>query len=144
MSILDKTKTKIERVKDELPKELVISFIKDNYHIDGSLEIHGNYNGYGKFVVDCDGDVVLKNKELTSLTDELFVWGCVDGDFDCSCSNIECLYGAPGYVLNGSSKWVEISGSNETESIKYSCEEILNVIDADENNIVDANKLNSF
>ena len=48
------------------------------------------------------------------------------------------------YVLNGLSEWVEMGNSNETESTKYSCEEVLNVIDADGNNIVDANKLNSF
>ena len=98
MSILDKTKTKVERVKEDLLKELVISFIKDNYYVDGSLEIRDNYNEYGKFVIDCDGDVKLTNEELTSLTDELFIWGWVKGNFYCNYSRISSLEGAPEYV----------------------------------------------
>ena len=48
------------------------------------------------------------------------------------------------YMLNGLSEWVPLGSSNETESAKCSCEEILNAIDADGNNIVDAVELNGF
>ena len=67
-------------------------YINTNYEVKGKLTfeyINGTY------IVNCDGDVVVKNKEIEKLTDG-FVWGEVKEYFYCdSCFNLESLEGAP-------------------------------------------------
>ena len=50
------------------------------------------------------------------------------------------------YILNGSHKWVEVGGTGSVipNPSDCSCEEILNKIDENGNNIVDAIELNDF
>lgn len=50
------------------------------------------------------------------------------------------------YMLNGSHEWVEVGGKGSVNPnpIDCSCEEILNEIDANKNNIVDTVELNNF
>lgn len=67
-------------------------YINNNYNISGNLTFE-NINEI--YVVNCDGDVEVKNKKIVKLTDG-FVWGEVKGDFDCSeCNNLKSLEGAP-------------------------------------------------
>lgn len=65
-------------------KEGVISIIKDfletNYKIDGSYTIKEKGN---EFIVNVKGNVVVKNENITALTNEFFEFGEVSGDFDC-------------------------------------------------------------
>ena len=70
-------------------------FINNNYTIKGKLTFeHVN----GICVVNCDDDVIVQNRDIQKLTDG-FVWGEVEGDFDCSyCTNLISLEGAPTYV----------------------------------------------
>ena len=67
-------------------------YINDNYFITGHLT-YENVNGV--CVVNCDGNVKVKNKKIEKLTDG-FVWGDVKGDFICSnCINLKSLEGVP-------------------------------------------------
>ena len=70
-------------------------YINANYEIDGELTFE---NVDGICVVNCDGDVEVKNKDIEKLTDG-FVWGEVRYNFDCSqCFKLKSLEGAPKYV----------------------------------------------
>ena len=70
-------------------KNIVKEWIKNNYKITGKLTISDD------FVVDCDGGVYVKNKSITSLTNGIFRWGKVEGNFTCSFTPITSLEGAP-------------------------------------------------
>ena len=78
-------------------------FLKDNYQIDGTYIIK---NG----VIDVKGDVRVKNKHIKSLTNGLFQFGVVSGDFDCcNCINLKTLKGAPKEV--GENFWCDCCSS---------------------------------
>ena len=86
--LLDRVKNK-EVNHDALIKE----FLKDNYKINGSYTIKGTKDG---FVVDVKGYIKVINKDITSLTNGLFEFGEVSGEFLCSyCKNLTSLEGAP-------------------------------------------------
>ena len=71
-------------------KNLIVDWIKSNYKITGKLTISDD------FIVDCSGAVKVKNKTITSLTNGLFRWAKVGGDFLCDdCKNLTSLNGAP-------------------------------------------------
>ena len=71
-------------------KKLVKEWIKDNYKINGNLTISDD------FVVDCSGNVAVRNTSITSLTNGLFRWGVIGGGFNCNhCENLKTLEGAP-------------------------------------------------
>ena len=68
---------------------LIEQFLKDNYIIEGSYTIKDN-------VVDVKGPLEVKNEKIVSLTNGLFRFGKVGGDFDCyRCKNLTSLGGAP-------------------------------------------------
>ena len=69
----------------ENDKKVIENWIKDNYRFSGKLTISDD------FVVDCTGIVSVKNKAITSLTNGLFRWGKVDGNFTCSFAQITSL-----------------------------------------------------
>ena len=74
-------------------KRVIEEWIKSNYNIYGDLTISDD------FVVNCAGEVNVNNKSITSLTNDLFRWGKVDGMFNCSsCENITTLEGSPKIV----------------------------------------------
>ena len=76
-------------------KKIIESWIRDNYKIYGKLTISDD------FVVDCNSSVAVINKSIDSLTNGLFSWGDVRGDFDCTgCNNLKSLEGAPEKVGN--------------------------------------------
>ena len=71
-------------------KKIIENWIESNYVFRGKLSISDD------FVVDCDRYDYVKNKSITSLTNGLFRWGKVSGNFDCSeCDNLTSLEGAP-------------------------------------------------
>ena len=70
-------------------------YIKANYTVEGKLTFE-TVNGV--CIVNCDGDVGVKNIKIEKLTDG-FVWGEVKGHFYCThCEKLETLEGAPKYV----------------------------------------------
>ena len=74
-------------------KESVKKWIRENFKVS-YLKISNEYNSDGKFVVNAKS-VTIKNTNIKSLTNDMFVWGVVD-DFDCSfCHVLPSLKGAP-------------------------------------------------
>ena len=70
-------------------KKVVEEWIKNNYIIAGKLTISDD------LVVDCSGDVFVKNRNIESLANDMFRWGNIRGDFTCSFTQITTLEGAP-------------------------------------------------
>ena len=71
-------------------KKLVKEWINDNYKINGNLTISDD------LVVDCSGNVAVRNTSITFLTNGLFRWGVIGGGFNCNhCENLKTLEGAP-------------------------------------------------
>lgn len=78
-------------------KSQVIKFILDNYYCHPNcLDITGPENGI--FYVSCkkrNVSIEIRNENATSLTNGIFVWDKVDGNFGCGQSQITSLEGAP-------------------------------------------------
>jgi hypothetical protein len=71
-------------------------FLTTNYKIAISkIKISKAPDSDGKYIADIKGDVIISNKELDNLTNELFKFGVVDGNFNCSFCKITSLVGAP-------------------------------------------------
>lgn len=71
-------------------KKIIESWIRDNYRIYGKLTISND------LVVDCTGNVIASGSFKTSLTNGLFHWGYVGGNFICNyCTKLKTLEGAP-------------------------------------------------
>ena len=86
-SILDDEDVLLDPERD---KEIIKSWIEDNYKIGGRLKINNDYT------VDCSGNVVVKNSNIESLTNGMFHWGKIGEDFNCyRCKNLKSLEGAP-------------------------------------------------
>ena len=85
--LLDRVKN-----KDVNHEALIKEFLKENYFID-SYEIKTTNN---KLVIDVKGNIKVINKDITSLTNGLFEFGEVSGNFDCTrCELLKTLEGAP-------------------------------------------------
>ena len=81
---------------DDAIKNEIKSFIKANYKGISKCKISKNPNKDGKYVVDSKSNVLIKDKNVTNLTNDLFVWGEVSGDFCCYwCPSLTSLEGAP-------------------------------------------------
>ena len=81
---------------DESIKDQIKRFLEDNFREASSCKISDKPNADGKYEVSSLRDVVVKNKKITSLTNGLFIWTEVGGDFDCSyCNSLTSLEGAP-------------------------------------------------
>ena len=86
--LLDRVKNK-EVNHDALIKE----FLEANYDIRGSYVIKASNKGP---VVDVEGYAGVENTNITSLTNGLFEFGVVSGDFNCAvCKSLKSLEGAP-------------------------------------------------
>ena len=87
--LLDRVKNK-EVNHDALIKE----FLEANYDIRWCSYTIKNIKR--KFIVDVKGNIMVKNKDITSLTNGLFEFNLVEGEFLCSyCKNLISLEGAP-------------------------------------------------
>ena len=71
-------------------------FLEENYDIKGIIR---PYKKDGMLFIDVDGNVIVKNKKLVSLTNGKFRFGTVKGNFDCHyCDSLKTLKGAPEVV----------------------------------------------
>ena len=74
---------------------LIEQFLKDNYIIEGTYKIDASYT-INDNVVDVKGHVIVKNEKIESLTNGLFRFGTVNGNFYCTgCPKLKTLEGAP-------------------------------------------------
>ena len=80
---------------DESIKEQIKKFLKDNFDGASLCKISRKPNKDGKYEVFSNKNIKVKNYKITSLTNGLFIWTTVDGDFDCSdCKYLKSLKGA--------------------------------------------------
>ena len=116
-SILSGEKAAFDRADVEL-------FLKTNYKIIGSYTIKETKSG---FVVDVEGNIDLKNRDMEYLTNELFEFGKVDGIFSCTwCGSLKSLKGAPkkvGTMFNctGCSSLTSLEGTPEEVYGIFNC-----------------------
>ena len=83
--------SKIISIKDQIRQ-----FLKNNFKNASKCKISKKPNKDGKFEVLSTGDVVVKNKQINSLTNGSFIWTNIKGDFICSdCNLLKSLEGAP-------------------------------------------------
>ena len=74
----------------ERDNRIIETWVKENYRFNRQLKINDD------LTVDCPGSVSVKKQNITSLTNGLFRWGEIKGDFDCSnCFNLTSLEGSP-------------------------------------------------
>ena len=77
----------------DISKDVIEEFLKENYNIKGAHTIKKTKDG---FVVDVKGSIMVKNKDITSLTNEFFEFGSVSENFNChACESLTSLQGAP-------------------------------------------------
>lgn len=120
------TKNQLKGSNDN--KSLVKNWIMDKYEIGGDLTISDD------FVVDCNGDVEVIDYSIESLTNGLFKWGTIDGNFCCSgCENLKSLEGAPKKVIGvwdcyRCSSLVNLKGGPEYVGEDFYCSDCKNLV----------------
>lgn len=108
----------------------VAEYININYKTKGKLTYKATN---GIYIVNCNGDVNVENKEIGKLT-EGFVWEEVKGDFDCSlCWDLKSLEGAPkkvGGTFNCSNcqNLKSIVGAPKEVGLNFICSDCKNLI----------------
>ena len=130
MSILDDIEDQIENT-DEVIKNRIINWIKDNVKSIQENKLNFDFNTT-PITVNYDGDIVFKTN-ITSLTNGIFKWGEVDGNFFCcDCLNLESLEGAAEnisgnyYCVNCHSLSLYNVSEKIKEKVVFNCEECKN------------------
>ena len=116
----------LDRVKNkEVNHKIFIEeFLETNYKINGSYTIKETKN---KFIVDVKGDIVVKNVNITTLTNEFFEFGKVSKDFDCNyCGSLTSLEGAPkevggGFICHSCNSLKSLEGAPEKVGVGFNC-----------------------
>ena len=81
---------------DESIKDQIKQFLKDNFDGASSCKISNKPNRDGKYEVSSNGNIMTENRGIASLTNGLFIWTYVKGDFYCTyCKSLTSLEGAP-------------------------------------------------
>ena len=117
-----------ENTIDKNIKDQIKQFLKENFKGASSYKISHKPNKDGKFEVSSNGDVEVKNKLITSLTDGLFIWTNVGRDFNCKgCSSLTSLEGSPNRVdRNFNCSWCEslksLEGAPKEVGGYFNCE----------------------
>ena len=89
----------IDNVDESIIKYQIKQFLKNNFENASKCKISEKPNKDGKFEVSSNGNVEVKNENITSLTNGLFIWTNIKGDFICSeCNSLTSLEGAPDEV----------------------------------------------
>ena len=85
----------IDNVNESI-KDQINQFLNDNFKNASNCIISEKPNKDGKFEVLSKGNIEVKNKLITSLTNGLFIWTNIKGDF-CNnwCVSLTSLEGAP-------------------------------------------------
>ena len=81
---------------DESIKDQIKQFLNDNFKNASNCIISEKPNKDGKFEVSSNEYVGVKNKHITSLTNGLFIWTNIKGNFTCiDCDLLTSLEGGP-------------------------------------------------
>ena len=113
---------------DKSIKDQIKRFLKDNFIGISSCKISNKPNTDGKYEVSSSKDIKAKTY-ITSLTNGLFVWTTVGGDFFCRlCNSLKSLKGSPEKVCgNFSCSWCDslksLEGAPKEVDGFFSCSE---------------------
>ena len=106
-------------------EEYIKDFLEKNYYKinDNNIEIHKVGD---KYIVNINTDFGIKyNCNLKSLTNELFEFGEINGNFICSYSKIESLKGAPKkcemFKCDECENLISLEGAPENVSYLFTC-----------------------
>ena len=81
---------------DEMIKDEIKVFLKENFKGASLCKISRTPNSDGKYEVSSTKDIEVKNYNITSLTNGMFIWTYVGGYFNCPmCNYLKSLEGAP-------------------------------------------------
>ena len=117
---------------------LVKEFIKEHYTINNlnrpvEIDIRDEKTKDGKFIVDaqyCDVNVI--DKDIKSLTNNMFIWGIV-GNFYCKdCFKLKSLEGSPiqvnwNFSCTGCDMLTTLKGAPLIVSISFSCKDCMSL-----------------
>ena len=112
---------------DESIKDQIKQFLNNNFKNASNCIISEKPNKDGKFEVSSNGDIEVKNKSITSLTNGLFIWANIKGDFVCDeCNSLTSLKGAPKEVsgdfnCNGCDSLKSLEGAPEEVGGGFIC-----------------------
>ena len=117
-----------DKVKND--EKIITKFIEDNYNCGGDLFIKPI--GNNKYEVSCLGYVRVKLDKLNkieSLTNDMFVWDKVRGDFSCGyCDKLKSLNGSPrevrgSFYCTGCSLLKSLKGCPEKVLGDFDCQD---------------------
>lgn len=97
--------------------------------IEGVVNILKQPGSNGKYIANSRVDVIFDSREnrgVTSLTNDLFKWGTIGRNFDCSYSDIESLDGAPekvagSFYCDSCRKLRTLDGAPEKVECNFHC-----------------------
>lgn len=108
-------------------RDEVVNFINANYN-GTKIDVSTAPDKNGMYIASYNGYVEVKNKNITKLTNGMFVWGSANGSFYCdNCQNLISLEGAPKKIKNGSFTCMQcislktLEGAPEEVSNDFNC-----------------------
>jgi hypothetical protein len=113
---------------DKSMKDQIKQFLKDNLKGASACKISRKPNADGKYEVSCNGGITVINKKITSLTNGMFIWTIVKGNFDCTwCESLISLEGGPKEVggdfdCRFCDSLTSLEGAPEKVGGKFSCD----------------------
>ena len=117
---------------NEAIRQNIKKWIKDNFRVVG-LKISDIPNEEGKYKVSAL-DVDVTNKNITSLTNGMFIWTIVRGYFTCSyCPSLKTLEGAPkevgcNFYCSNCQSLTSLKGAPKLINGNFSCSNCDNLI----------------
>lgn len=98
-SLLDDFDTLGAPLDAKIIKKQIKEFLQQTYKNPSYAKISRKPNEDGLYVVDWKSTLSIRDKKIEQLTNGLFTFGEVDGDFDCEeCRNLKTLKGSPQIV----------------------------------------------
>lgn len=100
-SLLGDIDDNIANMDNEI-KTAIEEWISKSYTIqNGDIEISDKPNSAGKYEVSSNAEIISLRSQIDSITNGMFVWSTVDGDFYCEGSRITSLEGCPRRLESG-------------------------------------------
>ena len=111
---------------ENMDRVLIEKFIKENYTAR-KIHISDTKNNDGKYEVSASDSVIVDNDNIKTLTNDLFIFTNVVGNFNCSwCPKLKNLKGAPEIVMgefkcNNCDNLESLEGAPRTAADGFDC-----------------------
>ena len=112
---------------DESIKEQIKKFLNNNFKNASKCKISDKPNKDGKFEVSSNGGIEVKNPQITSLTNGLFIWTNIKEYFFCIiCTSLTSLDGAPkevggNFMCHNCTSLTSLKGAPEKVGWNFNC-----------------------